>query len=461
MRVSRSLIELKEVTTNPAVGYYLAYKYSFNAELTNSELFSRGFTVPEADSEEEDTSAQSTRGSQLDPLFIEDSDAESESWEPKDNGDVTMAQLDEEAGQHEAAIDDESDEDEEETSLASIADSDIESEAVSTGSAHSHGSDSPLFHGAQFIEDVEDVEKITATEQVEARPADQCQLTATLSAPTHPTPAEQASAAMPFYGEFGYSNVPDMPFSPNPVSQNVESTPFDMTFAPPLPPRPSQKLQRMWDEVLQEDYREKWLAEGSHDAPVFPSANFSTHAPLYRDTSFSASQQIELPHISSFSPELVSTFKPAADRIQTPPPTLTADVVSSTPPPPTRRTGVSITEIVDEQPPTPTSVNSRKRSADDAFNEDAEHNDEKTAAARATRAESTPATETTAPASEEGPTHSVEQVAPLSHRPIAQPRSILRKALRAASLMVPATAFGAAVSIAALAALPESFFTVA
>lgn len=332
MRVSRSLIELKEVTTNPAVGYYLAYKYSFNAELTNSELFSRGFTVPEADSEEEDISAQSTRGSQLDPLFIEDSDAESESWEPKDNGDVTMAQLDEEAGQHEAAIDDESDEDEEETSLASIADSDIESEAVSTGSAHSHGSDSPLFHGAQFIEDVEDVEKITATEQVEARPADQCQLTATLSAPTHPTPAEQASAAMPFYGEFGYSNVPDMPFSPNPVSQNVESTPFDMTFAPPLPPRPSQKLQRMWDEVLQEDYQEKWLAEGSHDAPVFPSANFSTHAPLYRDTSFRASQQIELPHISSFSPELVSTFKPAADRIQTPPPTLTADVVSSTPP---------------------------------------------------------------------------------------------------------------------------------
>lgn len=461
MRVSRSLIELKEVTTNPAVGYYLAYKYSFNAELTNSELFSRGFTVPEADSEEEDISAQSTRGSQLDPLFIEDSDAESESWEPKDNGDVTMAQLDEEAGQHEAAIDDESDEDEEETSLASIADSDIESEAVSTGSAHSHGSDSPLFHGAQFIEDVEDVEKITATEQVEARPADQCQLTATLSAPTHPTPAEQASAAMPFYGEFGYSNVPDMPFSPNPVSQNVESTPFDMTFAPPLPPRPSQKLQRMWDEVLQEDYQEKWLAEGSHDAPVFPSANFSTHAPLYRDTSFRASQQIELPHISSFSPELVSTFKPAADRIQTPPPTLTADVVSSTPPPPTRRTGVSITEIVDEQPPTPTSVNSRKRSADDAFNEDAEHNDEKTAAAGATRAESTPATETAAPASEEGLTHSVEQIAPLSHRPIAQPRSILRKALRAASLMVPATAFGAAVSIAALAALPESFFTVA
>ena len=55
--------------------YYVAYDYTFNAELTNHEPFSRGFTVPEADSEEDELDlVKSGQGSQLHPLVLDDSD---------------------------------------------------------------------------------------------------------------------------------------------------------------------------------------------------------------------------------------------------------------------------------------------------------------------------------------------------------------------------------------------------
>ena len=55
--------------------YYVAYDYTFNAELTDHEPFSRGFTVPEADSEEDELDlVKSGQGSQLHPLVLDDSD---------------------------------------------------------------------------------------------------------------------------------------------------------------------------------------------------------------------------------------------------------------------------------------------------------------------------------------------------------------------------------------------------
>lgn len=436
--------------TNSLAGYFLAYKYLFNAELTYPEPFSRGFTVPEAESEEEDVIVQSDRGSQLNPLILDDSDAASENSddsESQDNGEVTMAQLDEEAEQYEALFEGESFEEDGETAFASLAESDVESnvesDAESPGSVIYDDED-------ENIEVLEEAEEITATKQIEAALADQDRPSVTVSASVSQSPVEQASAITSHHQEFDYA-IADLPFPPIALSQDLDSTPFDSAFPPPLPPRPSQKRQRVWDEVLHGDY-EQWTSAS-------PVANFGTHAPhLFQDTP----QQIELPHISSFSPELAPAFKPAADRIQTPPPTLAADVISSTPPP-ARRTGVSITEIVDEQPLTPTSVSSRKRSADDAFEEEAEQNDEplEMSALEAMAVDSATITENAAPAPKVAIPPSVEQIVPRSERHIAQPRSILRKALRAAKLMVPATAFGAAASIAVLTALPESFFTIA
>ncbi|KZM18890.1 uncharacterized protein EKO05_0010390 [Ascochyta rabiei] len=443
--------------------YFVAYKYTFRAELSDPEPFSRGFTVPEAESEEEDVDyLPSGRGSQLNPLVLDDSDPESEHHEHSDSeidGDVTMALLDEDedAEDCEALISDDSQEEEGETADISIIDSDSESDmegdAASTGSVSGHALDSPFVHEAHHIQQVE---KITAIEQSQATPADQSYSSTTPSAPL-----EKSPTAEPFsYGDFEYPSIPDLPLPPfGTLSQNPESSMFDSALAPPLPPRPSEKRQKMWDQAPQQGYDE-WLTEESHIAPVYSPAGFTEHAPLFRDVPAHASQQIKLPHFSSFSPERVPAYKPVADRMQTPPPTLTADVVSTTPPPPTRRTGVSITEIVEEQPPTPTSVNSRKRSADDAFEVEAEDNDEKmpTRSLEVVEVVTEPINETITPASD---VPSVEQTTPLSQRPIAQPRSILKKALRAASLMVPATALGAAVSVVALTALPESFFTVA
>ncbi|KAF9697755.1 hypothetical protein EKO04_004114 [Ascochyta lentis] len=428
--------------------YFLAYKYTFNAELSHPEPFSRGFTVPEAESEEEDLDyVQSGHGSQLNPLILDDSDAESEHpehSESEDNGDVTMAQLDEDAEDYEALVSDGSHEDEEEQETAdvSIAESDDESDAASTGSVPAYVPDSPPIHGTHYIEEVDEV---TAVEQGEATPANQSGSLATLSAPLEKTPT-----ARPFL----YDD-----FEPSPFATFNQNAMFDSTLAPPLPPRPSQKRQKVWDDAPQESYGEAWLAEEPHITPVYAGLTQSGYVPHWCGMPTHASQQTELPRFSCFTPERIPAYEPAADRIQTPPPTLTADVVSSTPPPPTRRTGVSITEIVDEQPLTPTSVNSRKRSADNAFEVEAEH-DEKmlTDSLEVVEAVVEPSDRDVTPASA---APLVERIAPLSQRPIAQPRSILRRALRAASLMVPATAFGAAVSVVALTALPESFFTVA
>jgi hypothetical protein len=441
-------------------GYFVAFKYTFDAELTNPEPFSRGFTVPEAESEEEELDfVHSGRGSQLDPLVLDDSDAASDHSEhsehsehaehSEDIGDVTMAQLDEEeelvdidnSSDEEAAFDDVADD---------IAESDIESDAVSVGSVASHSPSSPLIHGAEYIEEAKKVEEVVATEQVQATPVNQADPSAPLSAPLEP----ERAPVDPFFLDFGCPTMPDLAFPSIPtMDQPLARGPFDATFAPSLPPRPSQKRQRIWDEAPSEHEHQDWFAGEPSNTSSY-SAGFTDFVYPSHNVPVNASQQFEPPT------ERFAASVPAAGRIQTPPPTLAVDVVSSAASPPTHRTGVSITEIVNEQPPTPTSINSRKRSADDAFEEEVE--DIAVPQVAEQKADMIPLaqslSEATAPEDTVLPT--VERTIPQSQRPLAQPRSILRKALRAATLMIPATALGATLSIAALTALPESFFTV-
>jgi hypothetical protein len=119
--------------------------------------------------------------------------------------------------------------------------------------------------------------------------------------------------------------------------------------------------------------------------------------------------------------------------MQTPPLGAMSDEASTTPPP-GRRTGVSITEIIEQQPLTPTSVKGQKRKAD-VFE------DEETMAVDVLAAPEVAA--------------SGSQVVNIDlRRPRRQPKSIMAKALKTATYLIP----GAAVSFALLANLPDSFF---
>ncbi|KAF2623903.1 hypothetical protein BU25DRAFT_461688 [Macroventuria anomochaeta] len=469
-------VNRNESPADSPAGYFVAYRYTYNAELSHPEPFSRGFTVPEAESEEEELDfVQSGCGSLLDPLVLDDSDAEPEyeaheehakhAEHSEDNGDVTVAQLEE--GEEVVEVDNSSEEEDAADSVADdIAESDVESDAASTGSAPGYSPESPCVHGAQHIEEAAKLEEITAAEQVQATPAEQVQATPAEQGPSSVTlslsleqPQVERAPVDPFFLEFGYPAISDLPPPPPlpTLDQRFGGTsftsafepPLPQTFAPPLPPRPSQKRQRIWDEALQEE--QNWFAEASSTTPSYSSAGSSDYIRL--------AHNMLVPPVERFPASL-----PAADRIQTPPPTVAANVVSSSSPPSSCRTGVSIIEIVDKQPPTPTSINSRKRSADDAFNEEAEEAIEQKVSELETEGLAMAQSILKVVTSKDGVLPTVEQVVPQPQRPIAQPRPIWRRALRAAGLMASATAYtalGATVSIAALTALPESFFTVA
>lgn len=407
------------VNVNRNESYFVAFKYTFNAILTNPEPFSRGFTVPEADSEEEELDfAQAGRGSQLDPLILDDSgaaseyeDNEEESEQSEDMADVTLAQL---ADNEEVLEIDTSSLVEEEDAANSDADDLDDSDAASAGSAPEYSPKSPLIQDAQYVEEIV---------QVESTPFEHPQ-----SSRAHPM-LEVPAATQTADSAFANIPAPVETFAPlawQGINNHVTfpSSMFDSTVAPPLPPRPSQKRQRIWDEPLHEE------SERAPDA----FSNVLSWTPM------------------EYKP--VFGFPPVADRIHTPPPTMPAtealDSLAATGEAAVRKTGLSIPEIVDEQPPTPTSVNSRKRSADDAFEEETEE-----------VIGQKPAEPVLDVATQETMVPTVEQVAPEPQRPIAQPKSILRRAFNAARVMVPATALGAVFTVGALTALPESFFTVA
>ena len=439
-------------------GYFVAFKYTFNAEFVKPE-YSRGFAVPEDESEEEELEfIQSGRGSQLDPLVLDDSDVDSEHEDSaehtehsEDNGDVTMALFEEteelveaeDSSAEEAIVDNLADD---------IAESDIESDSASVGDIDSDGPSSPAAEETEYVEEAEQVVETafseSPSEQAKATPTDQAPSSTAPSAPLEP----ERVPVDPFFFDFGSSTIPDLPLPPLPPrNQLLDRDLFDATLAPPLPPRPSQKRQRIWDEVSVEPEQQDWFSKGPSTA--------ASHSVPYAGFSYPA---LDVEHLFEAATEYSAPTVPAADRIQTPPPTLAADFTSYPASPPTHRTGVSITEIVNEQPPTPTSVNSRKRSADDAFEEEADDIAVPEVTEQAAERVTPPAQPVSAAkAVQEVVVSTVEQTTPQPQRPIAQPRSILRKALRAAALMVPATALGATLSIAALTALPESFFTVA
>lgn len=460
--------------------YYVAYDYTFNAELTNHEPFSRGFTVPEADSEEDELDlVKSGQGSQLHPLVLDDSDdsddpndgdteypgADVDVFVEDENINVFVEDDDDDEDEDEDEDKDDDDQDDDEEGLGdlkvgpddlpegggvsayrllkvaeevsglsadendsddsdSIADSMIESEIESEAESEAEGDDRPcdaLFSPesppaleAGFKETAEPHQWATF-EVIQEAPVEQVTVdSATNKAVLDHDPSQTYTDILSIHDPSQqFSDYPSMP---------LEGSAFEVEGAfsnpPPLSPRPSQKRQKI--EAAQEN---KDVCE---------------IAPL----------------------ESVPSSMPAADRLQTPPFTAPAHAGSPLSPPSTFKNSVlTIPELIDDQPPTPTSVKNLKRSADNAFDDEVEETTEQEAVQSVIEA-AVPASPTSdAPLPGEAAVPTVEQVIPQNQRPIAQPKSILSRALRAAKVVVPATTLGVVFTVTALTTLPESFFT--
>jgi hypothetical protein len=131
-------------------------------------------------------------------------------------------------------------------------------------------------------------------------------------------------------------------------------------------------------------------------------------------------------------------------------------VFSSSTPPPSRRTKVSIGEIVEDQPPTPESLNSMKRKAD--VLEESEPPAtisppvSSTSVTQAVEVEAAHVPVVTPAASTPAQTAAV-----IAQRPKKQPRSILAR-LQTTAKVLSIGAAGAAGALAVLSALPDAFF---
>jgi hypothetical protein len=131
-----------------------------------------------------------------------------------------------------------------------------------------------------------------------------------------------------------------------------------------------------------------------------------------------------------------------------------SDVDTSTPLQPGRRTKVSIEEIVEEQPPTPESVNNMKRKADVLEAEEPVATLEKTSEVIMGTENANSETLAAVPAADAA---AIQTAAIIAQRPKKTPRSILSKVLdKAAYPLLGAT--GAVVSFALLSTLPDTFF---
>jgi hypothetical protein len=227
---------------------------------------------------------------------------------------------------------------------------------------------------------------------------------------------------------------------------------------PPLPPRPSSSRVAPW---CNPSYP---LFTSQNDVQDWYSEEMSQ--PNYLGTNFGDRPSLFSPAPPPPAPESVETRAPTyhfsncpsqpfqANRLQTPPPMPASDVDTSTPLQPGRRTKVSIEEIVEEQPPTPESVNNMKRKADVLEAEEPVATLEKTSEVIMGTENANSETLAAVPAADAA---AIQTAAIIAQRPKKTPRSILSKVLdKAAYPLLGAT--GAVVSFALLSTLPDTFF---
>jgi hypothetical protein len=433
--------------------FFVARKYTFEAELARPQApFSLGFTVPDSD-EEEVGSTIPRRGSQSNPLTLDDSDSDSGASD-NEHHDVTLA----EDG---LVGDDEEQPVVTDIHLHSLIDSEHEGSALYYSSDSQDDLDSEAsVMGESHVAYDSDLELPDIESEAPSGPDDVAARETDRSLHIY----EQTNASYPSRDLFSQSgsweSMPQNPGSELP-SMNMLTLPIDpsdlsFNLPPPLPPRPSAARPAIFDrtEVMSTNEFDRYSDEVS-TMPTYIGTNHGDRPSLFSPAPASAMasapdvhevQALESPDLIYVGPS--TSFAPTANRIQTPPLMPASDVMTASTPPPNRRTKVSITEIVEEQPPTPTSVNGTKRKAD--VLDDAEYPVVPALIA-------TPAGESEHTSEPIVVNTAAQTAAIIAQRPKKQPRSILNK-LTTSAKYLGVGAFGAASAVALLSSLPDAFF---
>ncbi|KAF1848920.1 uncharacterized protein K460DRAFT_364859 [Cucurbitaria berberidis CBS 394.84] len=434
--------------------YFVARKYTFESRL--SRPFSMGFTVPDAESEDEELDLHGRRGSQLHPLMIDDSDAASEQSDD-DQADTTMmlevvTHHEEPAAATEAfcvyeehpesamranVIEETYSDDEDglvvyesQSEDEEPREGDFDSEAASVGSSE------PEYNSSEReVQDSEDEEPVDDASSYK-------ELSMTLPPTVQPRDL--------FNMQTTSNQAPGLP-SFVVFNQQYDSNPFAASATPPLPPRPSAAKSPPWASTPFPGFGEHsenppWYSDDTAAHQSYLGTNFGDRPSIFGPPPPPPTQEpVGTHHFGGTLSALQS-----ADRMQTPPPMPTSDITTVSPLQPNRRTKVSIEEIVEEQPPTPTSVNSMKRKADVLEEDEVPVIQEQDVAV------STPVDTTATQAAVQA---ADQTAAIIAQRPKKQPRSVLGKVLNTAAYPLLGAA-GAVVSFTLLSTLPDAFFGV-
>ncbi|KAH7093737.1 hypothetical protein FB567DRAFT_588159 [Paraphoma chrysanthemicola] len=467
------------VDVNRNEEFFVARKYIFEAHLDEPlPSFSQGFTVPDSDDEliaPEPLADSSRRGSQDNPVTLDESDSDSDASDIENEttmiaeGFTAAEVIDYDIGassddailseplRRDLSIDiDLSGDDDHRHHILSAASvdeldsEDLDSGASLMGDSQSYDSD---IDGSDLAVDGGSSDVAENQDAVEPEPSQ-----------TLPVPAQAEVSSIPPWAvrDFNFDSNPyDSTVTQPPPTSTSELPPMKMlrqtfdneslnSFPPPLPPRPSTS-------------NTSWFERGEHrsnftsDTPSYPNylgTNHGDRPSLFSPASLQNMVNAQEAESRAFFDS--HSIEPAAagNRIQTPPLMPTSDVTSSTPPQPGRRTMLSIDEIVEEQPPTPTSINSMKRKAEVLDVEEVVRPDQTALEDEARSLAALVLPESVQPTDE-----SAQEAAVIAQRPKKQPRSIINR-IRNTAAYVGYGAMGAAGAVALLTCLPDAFFQV-
>lgn len=457
--------------------YFVARKYRFEARL--APPYSLGFVVPDAESEEENIDPRDQHGSKLNPLILDDSDVgcdesgEAHEKEQKEEEDMTvvntaepepskLGSLDLDGGHEHVGIHNEAYPEPDTHTTPVIEEQSEEEESVQ------YSSDNEDCQGfdAASNEDTESAVNSEGHHSSEPEMPDSDDDDASSALASRPLHLE--SGAVSTYADFPYGGATigesrnaftldqDEGVPKSSLHNNLFGRPPD-TFesaASTMPPQPTvlcgepstmftkidQRVNRDWSDFVHFQGHYMGTNYGERPslfspAPPPPPPPFSEHMEFYScplnfgDGTDSAHQALSL---------------------QTPPPMPASEVIASTPQP-VRRTKVTIEEIVEDQPPTPESVNNMKRKADVL--------EEREDQQQTVVIEDSPIVpqEPTLTASQVVDAQAEQTAALVAQRPKKQPRSVIAKVGLTAKYLGLGTA-GAFAAFTALSTLPDAFF---
>ncbi|EMD86410.1 hypothetical protein COCC4DRAFT_193735 [Bipolaris maydis ATCC 48331] len=487
--------------------FFPARRYVFEAQLIRP--FSLGFTVPDAESEDEEVEVEPLPrcGSHIDRLL-----AENDSEEAQDQGDATIVMEDmllqgQPAKTSRFGPDVYNKSILRTTIVEDLCDEDKEGENIHQAGYASNGDESVLPHTRSFASAKDDGEPIESDVDSKSESIDSSEIDSESEGEMNEAEYSEPVANSVTHGtqyanrdtisaseQSANTNLNDAPFRRIYTFRGAEEAPLRLpcleTFglqrsdyhentcgesskagmakaakidhppsccetAPPLPPRSASKPASWgtWSyPPCSQDETQDWYQPANHVGMTCEHPSL-----VYNSVQTLAQEPVDA---RSFYPQASEPSQ--AHRLQTPPPAPVSEAEVLTPLQPGRRTKVSIEEIVEEvveeiveeHPPTPISVNDMKRKADVLDEEPAVLQEDipktvsvATDGSASNSMDSDPVAEVIA----------AQTAAQIAQRPKKIPRSVLGKVLnKAAYPLLGAT--GAVVSFALLSTLPDTFF---